>query len=136
MAEYTLTTPTAVPVGGSVPYNNTVIKGCCNIKHRSGSGQVTVKGGTCCNPARYLVSFHANVTGVAGAIQLALYLDGEILPETLMSVVPAAAADVWSVDAQTEFCTDCCCSTVSARVVTGDAVTVNSAEIIVKKEVA
>lgn len=136
MAEYTLTTPTAVPVGGAVPYNNTVIKGCCNIKHRAGSGQVTIKGGTCCNPARYLVIFHANVTGVAGAIQLALYLDGEILPETLMSVVPAAAADVWSVDAQTEFCTDCCCSTVSARVVTGDTVTVNTAEIIVKKEVA
>lgn len=136
MAEYTLTTPTAVAVGGSVPYNNTVIKGGCNIRHRSGSGQVTVRGGTCCNPARYLVCFHANVTGVAGAIQLALYLDGEQLPESLMSVVPAAATDVWSVDAQTECSIDCCCGTVSARVVTGDAVTVNSAEIIVKKEVA
>ena len=136
MAEYVLTTPTGVPVGGSVPYNSTIIKGCCNIKHRAGSGQVSVKGGTCCNPARYMVYFHGNVTGVAGAIQLALYLDGEILPETLMSVVPAAATDVWSVSAKTEFCVDCCCGTVSARVITGDTVTVNTANIIVKKEVA
>lgn len=136
MAEYTLTTPTAVPLGGAVPYTNTIIKGCCNIKHRAGSGQVTVRGGTCCNPAKYLVYFHANVTGVAGAIQLALFLDGERLPETLMAVVPATATDVWSVSAETEFCVDCCCGTVSARVVEGATVTVNTAEIIVKKEVA
>lgn len=135
MAEYTLTTPTAVAVGGTVPYNNTIMRGCCNIRKRSGSGQITVKGGTCCNPARYMVYFRGNVTGVAGAIQLALYLDGEQLPETLMSVVPAAASDVWSVCAKTEFCVDCCCGTVLARVVTGDTVTVQNAAIIVKKEV-
>lgn len=136
MAEYVLTLPVAVPVGGSVPYTDTICKGCCNIRHRAGSGLIKLKGGTCCKPNRYHVQFHANVTGVAGAIQLGLFLDGELLPETLMSVVPAAATDVLSVDASTEVCLDVCCSTLSARVVTGATVTVNTANIIIHKEVA
>ena len=136
MAEYVLNTPTVVAVGSAVPYNNTVVKGCCNVRHRSGSGIVNVKGGTCQKPNLYDVEFHGNVTGVEGSIQLALYLDGEILPETLMSVVPATATDVLSVGARTQISTDCSCSSISARVVTGATVTVNSASIIVQKEVA
>lgn len=135
MAEFSLITPTAVAVNAAVPYNNTIVKGCCAVRHRAGSGIITVKGGTCCQPARYRVNFHANVTGVAGAIQLALYQDGEQLPETLMSVVPAAATDVWSVDAETEVNAICDCTNISARVVTGATVTVNTASIVVSKEV-
>ena len=135
MAEYVLNTPTAVAVGNAVPYNNTAVKGCYNVRHRTGSGIVTIKGGSCQRPSLYDVEFHGNVTGVAGSIQLALYLDGEILPETLMSVVPATATDVVSVGTRTQIQTDCNCSSISARVVTGDAVTVNTASIIVRKEV-
>lgn len=136
MAEYSLINPTLVPVGSAVPYNNEIYGGGCNIRHRGGSGIVTVKGGTCCKPARYRVSFHANVTGVAGAVQLQLFVDGEPLPETLMSVVPASAADVWSVDAETEILSECSCTNITARVVTGATVTVNTASIIVQKEAA
>lgn len=136
MAEYSLTTPLAVPEGGTIPYNNTICKGCCCIRHRSGSGIIKVKGGTCCKPNRYHVLFHANVTGETGQVQLGLFLDGELLPETLMSVVPVAVTDVLSVSAATEICIDGCCSTIAARVITGDAVTVNTANIIVHREVA
>lgn len=136
MAEYTLTTPTAVAVGSAIPYNSTVVKGGCAVRHRDGSGQVTLKGGTCCCPARYTVDFHAAVTGVAGAVQVILYLDNESLPETLMSVVPAAAADVWSIGCKTQISVECSCVQVSARVITGDGVTVNTAAIIANREVA
>ena len=136
MAEYSLTIPTAVAVGEAVPFNNVIRKGCCNIRHRAGSGIITVKGGTCCHPNLYRVYFHATVTGVAGTIQLGIFLDGELLPETLMSVVPAAATGVWSVDAMTEIYSEGANDTISVRVVEGDTVTVNSASIIVDKEVA
>lgn len=136
MAEYVLTTPTLVAVGSAVPYNGEICKGCCCIRHRTGAGTIKVKGGTCCHPNRYHVSFHGNVTGVAGAIQLGIYLDGELLPETLMSVVPAAATDVLSLGATTEICVDGCCASISVRVIEGDTVTVNTANIIVHKEVA
>jgi len=136
MAEYSLITPLAVPEGGTVPYNNVICKGCCCIRHRAGSGIIKVKGGTCCNPNRYHVQFNANVTGVAGAIQLGLFLDGELLPETLMSVVAAAATDVLTVNTATEICVDGCCAAIAARVIEGETVTVNTANIIVHKEVA
>lgn len=132
MAEYTLTTATAVSVGGSIPFNNTVVPGCGCIRHRSGSGNVKVKGSN--NPYRYRVTFSANVTGVAGDIQAAIYLDGEQLPETLMSVVPVTADDVWTINTATEILADCSCENVSVRIVTGASVTVQNAAIIVEKE--
>lgn len=134
MAEYSLTTPTLVPVGGTVPYNNTICKGCCDIRHRAGSGIVKLRGGTCCEPKRYYVQFHAVVTGVASAMRLGLYLDGELLPETQMAVVSGAAANTYSVDAATEVCLDGCCGSLSARVIEGATLTVNVANIIIHKE--
>lgn len=135
MAEYTLTNATAVAVGSAVPYNNTVVKGCCDIRHRAGSGIVTVKGSGCCKcPRRYRVSFQGNVTGVAGAVQLGIYLDGELLPETLMSVTLADATDVATVNGIAEILADCCCQSISVRVIEGDTVTVNTANIIVERK--
>ena len=136
MAEYALLTPTPVAEGAAVPYNTTLCKGCCDIRHRPGSGIVKVKGGTCCNPNRYHVQFHAVVRGVVGAMQLGLFLDGELLPETVMAVVSGAVANEYSVDAATEICIDGCCAALSARVIEGNTVTVNTANIIVHKEAA
>ncbi|MCQ2507284.1 MAG: hypothetical protein MJ097_00685 [Dorea sp.] len=139
MAEYSLITPLDVPVGGTVPYNNTICNGCCNIRHRNGSGIVKLKGGTCCRPNRYHVQFHAAVTGVTGAIQMGLYLDGEPLPETLMAIVSGADANLYSLDAATEVNIDGCWSTISARVIeagstAGEPLTINTANIIIHKE--
>lgn len=132
MAEYTLTTATAVAVGGSIPFNNTVVPGCCCIRHRSGSGNIKIKGSS--RPSRYRVTFSGNVTGVADEIQAAIYLDGDQLPETLMSVVPAAADDVWTINSTTEVQADCSCESISVRIVSGASVTVTSASIIIEKE--
>ena len=135
MAEYTLTNATAVAVGSAVPFNNTVVDGGCSIRHRAGSGIITVKGSGCCKcPRRYRVNFHGNVSGVQGAMVLGIYLDGELLPETRMSVVGTGTTAVYSVDAVTIIPADCCCHSISVRVITGDAVTVNNAGIIVERE--
>lgn len=134
MAQFVSTTPqTITTVGGSVVFNATAVCGDCNIKHRNGSALIKLKGSNCCcGRTRYRVTFHGNVTGTAAVTQLALYQDGEIMPESLMSVVPAAAADVWSVDSSTEIFVDCGCSTLSVRSLTA-GVTVNTASIIITK---
>lgn len=133
MAQFISTTPQAITaVGGSVVFNSTAVCGDCNIKHRNGSALIKVRGSGCCSRARYRVSFHGNVTGTEAVTQLALYQDGEILPESLMSVVPAAAANVWSVDSDTEVYVDCGCSTLSVRSLTA-GVTVNTASIIITR---
>lgn len=135
MAEFTLTNATAVAVGSAVPYNQTVVPGGCDIRHRGGSGIVTIKGNTCCkNPRRYRATFHGNVVGVQGAMVLGMYLDGELLPETRMSVVGTGTTAVYSVDATTEILADCGCQALTVRVITGDAVTVNNAALIVDRE--
>lgn len=136
MAEYSLITPTEVAVGSAIPFNNTIINGGCCIRHRSGSGSIKVKGGSCCKPNKYYVQFHGNITGVTGYSQLGLYLDGELLPETQMYVVAAAPTDILSVDSATEILVDGCYSTISARIIAGTGATMNTANIIIHKGVA
>lgn len=132
MAEFTLTTPTAVAVNDPVPFNNVVVSGGCMVRHRAGSGIVKVKGGTCCNPKKYTVRFHGYVTGLAAETTFAIYLDGEMLPETMMAVVPVAAADNWSIDASTQILVDCSCQTLSVRNLSAGEVTVTNAALIVE----
>ena len=135
MAEFILTTPTEVAVGSAIPYNGTIESGCCNVRHKPGSGVVVIKGSGCCKrPNKYDVRFHAAVTGPTGAIQLGIYLDGELLPETFMSINSGTATNVYSVDATTIIPADCGCQRVSVRVITGDDLTVNTASLIIKKE--
>lgn len=134
MAEYSLTIPTPVEAGSAIPFNNTIIKGCCNVRHREGSGNIRLRGGSCCHPNRYHIMFHGNITGVTATAQLGIYLDGELLPETLMSVVEASPDNVLSVDSTTEVEVVGCYSTVSVRIIAGTNAVMNTANIIVHKE--
>lgn len=134
MAEFILTTPTVVPVNSAIPFDDEIVKGCCAIHHRPNSSVITLKGGSCCHPNLYHVDFNALVLGTTDTIQLGVYLDGELLNETLMSVVPASTTGVWSVSTSTEVLAYCDCDNLSVRVVAGTPVTVNRASIIVKKE--
>lgn len=69
-------------------------KGC--VYHRNGSGIVTLRGVTNNCFARYQVTFNGNIaipsTGTAGAISIALALDGEPLLTSRAIVTPAAVA--------------------------------------------
>ncbi len=71
----------------------------CNkgyVYHRNGSGIVTLRGVTNNCFARYQVTFNGNIaipsTGTAGAISIALALDGEPLLTSRAIVTPAAVA--------------------------------------------
>ena len=86
--------------------------------------------------ANYTVSFHGNVaipTGsTVGEISLALAIDGEIDPSSIMTVTPAAVEEFWNVGAEIIVAVPsiCRCGTVSVRNVSDQAVEVQNANIV------
>ena len=104
--EITYSSLQTVAPQGYVIFDNTVIKGSGCISHREGSGLIKVKGATCggnCR-ARFKASFGGNIavpTGqTAGAISVALTLDGEAIAETVMTVTPAAVEEFFNVGSE------------------------------------
>ena len=81
MAEYLAVSAQEVAVNGNVVFTNTAVQGNNCIKHREGSGIVTLRGITNQCRARYFVDFSANIAvptgGTAGAISLAIAISGE-----------------------------------------------------------
>ena len=78
----------------------------CNrglVLHRPGSGILTLRGsnGGCQPFARYRVAFDGNIAvptdGTAGEIQLALAIDGEIIPTSIAAATPTAVDAYWNV---------------------------------------
>ena len=78
--------------------------GCNNglVLHRPGSGILTLRGivnNPCCRFARYRVAYDGNIAvptgGTAGEIQLALAIDGEVVP-TSIAATPAAVEQYWN----------------------------------------
>jgi len=76
------------------------------VMHRPGSGIVTLMGetGNCNRFARYSVRATGNIAipegGTPGPIAVAIAVNGEVVPVSKASVVPAAAGDYW------HFCCD------------------------------
>lgn len=81
MAEFTNVSAQEVAANGNVIFTNTAVQGNNCIKHREGSGIVTLRGITNQCRARYFVDFSANIAvptgGTAGAISLAIAISGE-----------------------------------------------------------
>lgn len=93
----------------------------------------------CCGDmptANYEVAFHANVAvptgGTVGAISLAIAIDGEIDPSSIMTVTPAAVEEFWNVGADIIVAVPwiCRCSSVSIRNVSDQAVEVQNANMV------
>lgn len=80
----------------------------CNrgyVLHRAGSGILTLRGITnnpCARFARYRVAFDGNIAVPAGAtpgeIQLALAIDGEVVPTSIAAATPTAVDAYWNVN--------------------------------------
>lgn len=80
----------------------------CNrgyVLHRPGSGILTLRGITnnpCSKFARYRVAFDGNIAipegGTAGEIQLAIAIDGEIVPTSIATATPTAVDAYWNVN--------------------------------------
>lgn len=138
MAEFTNATTALVAAGQNVPLTETAVAGNCNIIHREGAGIVTLRGLTNQCRARYKVSFGANIAiptgGTVEAISLALAVNGEPLVSATAVVTPAAVGDYGNifVSANVDVPRGCCL-TVAAENISGQAINVANANMIVER---
>lgn len=124
-----------LPVGANVLFTDTPIKPSRCIKHRDGSGLITLKGATDQCYARYFVAFSGNVAvpedGVTGDVTLAITLDGEPLAGTSM-IETLANVDIYRNVATFTYIEvpKGCCASVSVRNTSATPINVQSANLI------
>lgn len=128
-----------VAANGNVPFTETPVEGGACIKHRDGSGIVTLRGLTNQHRARFLVQFAANIAvptdGTVGEISLAIALEGEPLQATLMRVTPAAAGEFFNVSAFAFIdVPKGCCQHLAIENTSGQAIDVANSNLIVTRE--
>lgn len=135
MAEYTNIDNQIVQIGNNVQFNQTAICGNRCIMHRNGSGLVKLKGITNHCKARFRISFGANIApnSTAGAISLAIAVDGEPLGETIATVTPTAVSYNNIYTSTFIDIPKCCCATVSIRNISTQSINVQNANLIVER---
>ena len=138
MAEYTAVATQTVAANSNVMLTEAPACGGKCIEHRSGSGLITLRGLTNQCRARYKVSFSGNIAtptgGTVGAIQLALAVQGEALPSTVMITTPAAVEEFNNVGSAVYIeVPRGCCVTVAVRNTSTQAVAVANANVIAER---
>ena len=129
MAEYSANAVQIVNPGEDVVFTESPVP--CNrglVRHRDGTGTFLLAGvvpkSKCpCRQARsanYLVDFGANISvptgGTAGAISVAITIDGATIPSSTMEVTPAAVDEYFNVSrAINAQIWAGCCETVTVR---------------------
>ncbi len=139
MPEFTNASVQTVAVGQNVLFTETPVS--CNrgyVMHREGSGNVTLRGITNQCRARYKVSFGANLAvptgGTAGAISIALSLDGEPMNSATATVTPAAVEEYFNVYVSVFVeVPRGCCTTVSVENISTQAINVANPNMIVER---
>lgn len=108
----------------NVVYNTPVYypQNCQNsIIYTDGSGLVGLRGSNCtCNPAKYRVSFGANIAiptgGTVGPIALALSQNGEAIPATISVATPTVDGVFFNVGRPWEIVVPCgCCYQIGVK---------------------
>lgn len=145
-AELSANAVQAVPANSGVVFTETPVP-CTRglIYHRDGSGIVRVanrffrQNVTSCwrRNSNYLISFHANIAvptgGTVEAISLAVAIDGEVDPSTIMTFTPSAVDIYGNVGAevivQVPFL--CSCSSVSIRNISTQTINVQNANLVI-----
>lgn len=127
-----------VLAGANVQFTDTVVPGKACMMHRAGSGLVTLKGVTDQCRARFKVSFGGNIAvptdGTVEAISLALAIDGEAIASTTMIVTPAAVEEFFNVFGAIYIdIPRGCCSQISVRNVSTQAIDVQNANLIIER---
>ena len=127
-----------VLVNQSVYFTDVPIDGNCSIIHREGSGLVALKGLTNQCRARYRVSFGANIavpTGdTVGPVSLAIAIEGEAIPATIMTVTPASVEEFFNV--YSSIFIDVprgCCNSISIRNISNIPINVQNANLIIER---
>ena len=89
-------TAQTIQPGDSVLFNTAVQRSGCDTFYQGGTGPLHIKCGV------YEIEFTGNVGGAPGTQpNLAITIDGTILPETTMTVTTAIDTDVFNVHAST-----------------------------------
>lgn len=105
MAEYTYNEVQTIQPGSAALLETAI--GCNKgyVLHRPGSGILTLRGivnNPCGRFARYRVAYDGNIAvpegGTAGEIQLALAIDGEVVPTSIAVATPTAVNAYWNVN--------------------------------------
>ena len=127
-----------VEANQNVLFTDTVVCGSCSILHRDGSGLVTLRGITNQCRARFKVTFGGNVALPAGgtveAISLAIAINGEPVASTTMIVTPAAVEEFSNVFSAIYLDVPAnCCSQISVRNISTQAIDVQNANLIVER---
>ena len=127
-----------VEANQNVLFTDTVVCGSCSIFHRDGSGLVTLRGITNQCRARFKVTFAANIAiptgGTVGPISLAIAINGEPVATTTMIETPAAVEEFSNIFSAIYLDVPAnCCSQVSVRNITDQAIDVQNANLIVER---
>lgn len=127
-----------VATDSNVVFTNTAVSGNCSIMHREGSGLVTLRGITNQRRARFRISFGANIAvptgGTAGAISLAIAVNGEPIFTNQMISTPAAVAEFNNVSRALYLDVPAgCCTQVSVENTSTQAISVQNANLIVER---
>nr|DAO24856.1 MAG TPA: hypothetical protein [Caudoviricetes sp.]DAQ38141.1 MAG TPA: hypothetical protein [Caudoviricetes sp.] len=139
MAEYVAVANQSVATNGNVVFTNTAVHGSNCIKHREGSGIITLRGITNQCRARFFVEFSANIAvptgGTAGAISLAIAISGEPVLSSQMISTPAAVEQFNNVSAGIYVDVPAgCCVNIAVENTSNQAIDVANANIIVTRE--
>lgn len=128
-----------VAANGNVVFTDTPVPGNCSIMHREGSGLVKLRGLSSCQcRSRFKVFFNGNLaiptTGTAGAVSLALSVDGEPIQTTTMTITPAAVDQFFNVASSVYIDVPSgCCVTVGVENISTQIVSVQNANLIVER---
>lgn len=141
MPEYTSNAVQNVASGGNVLFTETAVP-CTRgyVVHREGAGVITLRGivNSCAASARYKVTFGANIAvpagGTAGAISMALTINGEAVPASSAIVTPAAVGDYWNITEGIFIVVPRgCCTQISVKNTSTQAINVQNANIIIER---
>jgi len=139
MAEFTAVAQQTVAPNQVVLFTDVAVRGNNSIMHREGSGLVSLRGLTCCQPrARFKVSFGGNIAvptgGTVGAISIAFALDGEPVASSNMIVTPAAVEEFFNVSREMNIDVPAgCCVQVSVENTSEGNILVENANLIVER---
>lgn len=139
MAEFSNIAAQTVAANGNVLFTDTT-SNCSKaiITHRTGSGLINIKGATKNCRAKYRVSFSGNIAvptgGTAGAISLAIAIEGEPDLSTLAIATPTAVNAFNNIAMATDVWLPCgCCQSVSVKNTSTQAISVSNANITVER---
>lgn len=139
MAEFVAVSAQEVAANGNVIFTNKVVSSSNCIKHREGSGIVTLRGLTNQCRARYFVDFSGNISiptgGTVDAISLAIAISGEPVLSSQMISTPAAVDQYNNVSSGVYIDVPAgCCVNIAVKNTSTQAINVVNANIVVTRE--